>query len=114
MSHSVQDEASLEMGRRVAARLRENPELLQIARANLANWSRRNADTPSLLRCYQEWQALLELPLLRVCELLTAETEEGQRLRQSSPFAGVLSPKEVWAIKTAVRQRHAAQTLKEH
>jgi CRISPR/Cas system-associated endoribonuclease Cas2 len=37
---------------------------------------------------------------------LCAETEEGQRLRQNSPFAGVLSPAEVWEIKSRLR-RHA-------
>ena len=36
---------------------------------------------------------------------LAAETETGQRLRQNSPFAGILSPDEVWEIK--LRHRHA-------
>jgi len=44
-------------------------------------------------------------PLEDICGLLVAESEQGQHLRQNSPFAGVLSPAEVWEIKN--RQRHA-------
>ena len=107
MQHEVHDEIGLEIGRRVAARLREQLALLQIARDNLDRWSRRNAHAESLLRCYREWAAILERPLDDVCEILCADTEEGRRLRQNSPFAGVLPPSEVWSIKSAVRQRHA-------
>jgi hypothetical protein len=82
--------------------------LLAVARGNLHRWSQRNADTPSLLRSYAEWQAILTRPLGEICELLCAETDEGQRIRQSSPFAGVLSPAEVWKIKSA--HRHATVT----
>jgi hypothetical protein len=106
VNHSGTDEVSLSLARRVAERLRARPELLEIARTNLRRWQQRNADSPSLLRCYAEWEAILEQPLEEVLALLVSETEEGQRLRQSSPFAGVLSPKEVWEIKN--RQRHAA------
>lgn len=107
MGHELQDQISLEIGRRTAARLREQPQLLAVARANLANWSRRNADAPDLLRCYAEWESILARPLAQVCELLCAETQEAQRLRQNSPFAGVLSPAEVWSIKADIRRRYA-------
>jgi hypothetical protein len=107
MEHALHDEIGLEMGRRVAARLREDPALLQIARDNLARWLRLNADAPALVRCYREWLTILERPLDEICEILCADTEEGRRLRQNSPFAGVLPPSEVWSIKAAIRQRHA-------
>ena len=106
MKHSDIDKVSLAMARRIAERLRARPELLEVARTNLARWKQRNADSPSLLRCYGEWESILTHPLEQICVLLVAETEEGQRLRQNSPFAGVLSPAEVWEIKE--RQRHAA------
>ena len=106
MEHEVHDEVGLEMGRRVAARLGEQPALLQIARDNLARWLRQN-DAPALIRCYREWMAILERPLGEICQILCADTEEGRRLRQNSPFAGVLPPSEVWSIKAAIRQRHA-------
>ena len=107
MQNEVHDETSLEMGRRVAGRLREQPVLLQIARDNLARWLRQNADASALVHCYREWQAILELPLGDICHILEIDSEESRRLRQNSPFAGVLHPAEVWSIKAAIRQRHA-------
>ena len=105
MSHEFQNQASLAMACRIAAGLPEHPEWLDFARANLERWSRQNAGTPSLLRCYDEWRTLLERGVTGVAASLTADTGEGQRLRQNSPFAGVLSPREVWEIKS--RHRHA-------
>ena len=107
MQHAVHDEVSLEMGRWVAARLREQPALLQIARDNLARWLRQNADALGLIRCYREWLVILERPSGEICQILETDNEESRRLRQSSPFAGVLPPAEVWSIKAAIRQRHA-------
>ena len=106
MKHSETDQVSLEIARRVAERLRARPELMEVARDNLARWSLQNADSPSLLRCYAEWEAILSRPLDEIRRLLCAETDESQRLRQNSPFAGVLSPAEVWEIKS----RHRAAT----
>lgn len=99
MSHQRLDAVSLEIARRVAGRLRECPGQVQIARDNLVRWSRQNAGTPSLLACYAEWDRLLSLPLEEMLACLCAETADGQRLRQNSPFAGVLTPSEIWAIK---------------
>jgi len=107
MLHEVHDEISLEMGRRVASRLRDQPALLQVARDNLARWLSQNADAPALVRCYREWQAVLDRPLGDICQILCDDAGEGRRLRQNSPFAGVLPPSEVWSLKAAIRQRHA-------
>jgi hypothetical protein len=105
VGHQLLDEISLELGRRTAARLRQQPELIQLSHENLARWSRLNANAPALLRCYAEWRAVLQRPLEEICQLLSSETEEARRLRQNSPFAGVLSAREVWALKQ--RFRHA-------
>jgi hypothetical protein len=108
MGHEVQDAASLEMACRIADGLPEHPEWVVFARTNLERWSRLNANAPSLLRCYSEWQKLLELSIPEVCAILTDQTDEGQRLRQNTPFAGILSAREVWEIKA--RHRHATIT----
>ena len=107
MTHEFQDAVSLELGRRIAARLRASPALLEVARANLVRWSRQNAGSPSLLRCYAEWQTLLAHPVQDICELLCSESEEARRLRQNSPFVGILPAAEVWEIKKQLRL-HAA------
>lgn len=106
VGHEVQDQVSLELGRRVAAGLAKHPEWLELARANLDRWSRQNHDAPALLRCYDEWRELLSRPPAEIIAILTETSGEGQRLRQNSPFVGVLSPQEVWEIKSRLR-RHA-------
>ena len=108
MSHELTDEISLELGRRVAARLRQQPELLRFGRDNLDRWTRLNANAPSLLRCYAEWREILKRPLEEICDLLSSDSEEARRLRQNSPFAGVLNAQEVWGLKQHFR--HAAAT----
>ena len=105
MKHSEIDKVSLALARRAVERLRARPELLEVARSNLSRWRQRNADSPSLLRCYAEWERILTRPVEEIYALLVAESEQSQRLRQNSPFAGVLSPAEVWEIKD--QQRHA-------
>ncbi len=108
MNHIETDQVSLELGRRVAERLRWQPEVVDFARANLVRWSQQNASVPSLLRCYAEWQQILSRPVEEICKLLCSESDNAQRLRQNSPFAGVLSPTEVWEVKA--RFRHAPAT----
>ncbi len=106
MSHEFQDEVSLELARQVAARLRESTGPLELARGNVQHWCRLNAQSKALLRCYGEWQSILDRPLDEICDTLCADTEEGRRLRQNSPFAGVLPPKQVWEIKRRYRELH--------
>lgn len=108
VGHEVQDAVSLELARRIASGLPQHPEWLVIARANLERWSRQNLNAASLLRCYAEWQELLARPVSEICKALIAESDDGQRLRQNSPFAGVLPPDEVWEIKSHLR--HATPT----
>ena len=103
MNHSEIDQVSLELARRVAERLRLRPELIDFARANLVRWSQQNASAPSLLRCYAEWQKILSRPVEEICNLLCSESDDAQRLRQNSPFAGVLTPTEVWEVKSRFR-----------
>lgn len=103
MTHEYQDRCSLEMAERIASELPRRPEWIALARGNLERWSARNSASLSLLRCYAEWRGLLERPVEEVCAVLTARTDEGQRLRQNSPFAGALSPREVWEIKRRLR-----------
>lgn len=108
MNHFETDQVSLELARRIAKKLRSQPEVIDFARANLSRWFRQNASAPSLLRCYAEWQRILSRPVEDICALLCSSSDEAQRLRQNSPFAGVLTPIEVWEVKS--RFRHAPAT----
>lgn len=95
---------SLEFATQIADGLPAHPDWTDLARENLDRWSRRNADSPHLLRGCAEWRAILNRPIGEIRAILTAKADAGQRLRQNSPFVGVLSPSEVWEIKRRHRQ----------
>jgi hypothetical protein len=100
MSHDRLDRRSLALHRAIAAKLRARPELLAIAHDNLDRWSRARSATQAY---WDEWRSLLNRPF---DDLLAAIQEDSPRmteLRQSSPFAGILDPKERWHIYDAFR-----------
>jgi len=99
MSHQAHDLTSLALARRIAEGLETHPEWIVLARGNLRRWSEQNAQAPRLLACYAEWSEILEGPMEELRQRLLDEGDEGQRLRQNSPFAGALSTAEVRRIK---------------
>lgn len=101
--HNVNDRASYEMASRIASELPRRPEWIELARANLRRWKQGRSDDPSTVRNCDEWLEILKRPVAEVCAILTAPTDEGQRLRSNTPFAGTLAPREVWSIKKRVR-----------
>ncbi|MGA8260810.1 MAG: hypothetical protein WB783_11400, partial [Arenicellales bacterium] len=46
----------------------------------------------------REWEELLDGDEDRLVVVLTSPSEDARRLRSSSPFAGVISPRERWAL----------------
>lgn len=106
LMHQRREQQSLEMHRRIAARLERDPDaVLAKAFANLDRWQERHRGS-ALEPVFQEWRELLgSMSPAVLAAFITAGDERATRMRQSSPFAGVLSPREVWAIK---RQHEAA------
>lgn len=97
----------MEIHREVAERLRAEPGLLAVAAGNLERWLARHGEGP-LAPCYREWQSILEAAdAEEIAVLLTREGEREDRLRQNSPFAGVLGPRELWRIKKEARNATA-------
>ena len=91
-SHRILEARSLAMHCLIARKIDERPALLRVARQNLRRWKRRaGREKPSYLG---EWATLLEKPWPEVASVITELSERGARLRQSSPFAGVLTPAE--------------------
>jgi hypothetical protein len=89
-SHAWIDRRSLSLHDAVAAKIEARPELLDVARANLARWVSRTSHGALL-----EWQRLLErTSVADLVALLRSEDERAARLRQSSPFPGILTPEE--------------------
>jgi len=104
MQRDLHNEISLELARRVAAGLSDHPEWVETAKSNLERWTRLNADAPGLLRCSDEWRAMLRRPLNAIRAVLTSDTPEGRRMRTNSPFAGALPAAQDRDIK---RRRYA-------
>ena len=98
-SHPWHDRLGLRYHQCMAEKIRRQPTLLEIARENLRRWMAAEPDaTPSQAR--REWQRILDSEsVAEIIRLMTDPTEEGHRLRQSTPFAGILTPEERQAIR---------------
>ena len=93
-SHEWIERRSLGLHQAVADKLAADPALLELARANLERWSARGG-----CAALREWKRILAtVSLPDLLALLRSPSEEAARLRQSSPFAGVLTPAERQAI----------------
>lgn len=98
-SHQWIDLVDLKMCRRIAQKVRRDPALMRIPRGNLRRWRKKLGDWPPALR---EWEKILrDNPLERVLEILTQDNDDGQRLRQSDPFVGILTEEERLAFLKA-------------
>jgi hypothetical protein len=103
--HRLAEERSLALHRLVAARLLEDPELLEAARERVRGWLRDRSVGEGWAR---EWLEVLDRPLEEVVILLTDPSERFRQLRQTSPFAGVLDPRTRWQTWREVGERFEA------
>ncbi|GMU51582.1 MAG: hypothetical protein AMXMBFR33_07280 [Candidatus Xenobia bacterium] len=89
--HQRIDDWTLAMMREIVARIDADPARsgLEKARATARRWHSQHPN-----RAVAEWLGLLELSWEELRPILLDEGEEGQRLRSSAPFAGILSPRE--------------------
>ena len=102
-SHEWIDARSLALHEAVAAKLESRPQLIEQVRANVARWLARDRNSALL-----EWAELLDRHQVDViAALLRSRDERATRLRQSSPFAGVLTPEERLAILRRYDPRRA-------
>ncbi len=89
--------------RLVAERLDER--LVDGARRRLQRW-RNDGRVDS--RWVDEWERVLEKPLERIKTAISADTPRARELRQTSPFAGVVSEHERRRLVRAVKERATA------
>ena len=97
-SHQWIDLVDLAMHRAMVRKIRREPKLFNRARRTLARWERMKRGLPP---CLREWKAILaEKDVGEVLRIVTQANEEGDRLRQASPFCGILTEREreaIWA-----------------
>jgi hypothetical protein len=106
--HDRIDARSLAFGRLIAARLSADPDLIGVARANLARWATKCG--PQASPALTEWGEALRGPVGSVIEVLTGTDQRSVRLRQSNPFAGLLTPAERTAVIQQFRRHDAPAT----
>jgi hypothetical protein len=95
VTHQQIDQRSLALARRIVAKIDGDASKEGLAKAaqTCARWlSRSNSSV------YREWNGILARPWDEVRRVLLDESQEGTRLRQSSPFCSVLTPQERWQI----------------
>lgn len=101
LKHRIIEARSLAMHCLAAQKIARQPKLLEQVRKTLDAWlSRYGKNAP---RALEEWQVLLRRPWPEVAWFITDPGEGATRLRQSTPFAGVLSPGERERVYAAFR-----------
>ena len=91
--HPEIDRKVLELARIAVARIDANPALARIGLDNIERWTMQKGGY--LPRCHAEWKHLIETqPWVKLREMLLEESDEGQRLRSSHPFTGLVTDEE--------------------
>ncbi len=101
-THQQIDRRSLAMARAIVARIDQDGAKAGLARAR-ATCERWYKERPS--PATKEWLEILDRPWEHIRKVLLDESEEGNRLRQSDPFCGILSPQERWDIYRAAASK---------
>ena len=103
--HRLIDKRSVAFDRVIAARLRSEPTLRERARGTVVRWLAHSsaASCPDLL----EWQRLLDGPFEALLAIVEGTDERSTRLRQSSPFCGILTQRERTAILKEFQARES-------
>lgn len=89
------EERSLALHAEVARLLRSDPALVSRASRRLEEW----AESGKIAAPWaQAWAAVLAKPINEIIAVLTDPGEWASSLRQNSPFAGALAPRDRWAV----------------
>lgn len=99
--HGDIDKRVLEMTRVIVGKVDRDPELVRTGLESIERWTRHKGGY--VPQCHTEWKTLIEThPWERLREMLLEESDEGQRLRSSHPFTGLLTQDE----RDAMYARH--------
>lgn len=101
-THKVPELHALAYHRLVARRL--DDKLVSDARKRLRRWEETGRIDQ---RWADAWERILAMPAERIAQVVTADSERGRALRQTSPFAGALSEHERQRVIQAVEERVA-------
>ena len=99
--HRLAMERSLAFHQVIAERMMQDPVVLDKARRRVKTWLSRNPAS----RFAREWDRLLESGPETVAAFLRERSQFAEEMRQSTPFAGILQPRERWDIWRATRRK---------
>ena len=103
------DLKSLALHELVAQRIRADPRLFSEARDTLERMLDRRCGAPHPYAA--AWLAVFDKGLDETLALATADTEQGQAMRSSSPFASILSEDERLDFLTAWASRRTIDPI---
>ena len=101
IDHRLIEARSLAMHCLAAKKIAQDPALLTKAQRTLDYWRRNYGENPP--RALDEWAEILSWPWPAIAAFITDPGERATRLRQSSPFAGLLQPGERKRVYAAFR-----------
>jgi hypothetical protein len=85
--HQHIDQGNLAYHRVIADHLRTHPEAVEQALARIDRWERKRGRQAY----FDTWRHLLtDLSIEELANAITADTEYGREIRQSTPFAGII------------------------
>jgi hypothetical protein len=102
--HQIAEERSLAYHRAIADRLAGDPAILDRARVRVRGWLGARPGT----HIATSWAEVLDRPIPEIIAFLTDTGERARELRQSTPFAGVLDPRERWRLWREAGERARA------
>ena len=105
-THQEIDERTLAMHRLVAEKIRDDPALFDKAKTTLARWRTTVCIRSQPYLC--EWERLLNLGIETSLAMAIEDSERATQLRQSSPFAGILTHQDRFAFLKKWKIDHAA------
>lgn len=101
LKHRIIEARSLAVHCLVARKIMLDPALLDRVRRTLDAWrARYGKDAP---RALDEWAVILRRPWPQIAAFITDPGERATRLRQSTPFAGLLRARERERMYAAFR-----------
>lgn len=100
--HRLAEERSIAYHRALASKIESDPSILDMARGRVDSWVRDQ----TVHAFYAEgWRDLLALPLRELQRKLVDPGQDMRDMRQCTPFAGGLDPRERWEIWRRVGEK---------
>lgn len=104
MNHQQIDARSLAMHELIARKIRQQPELFDKVLPTILRW--RGLVDKGTLPYLDRWERIVRQGMDAALKKATEDSEDAAAMRQSAPFAGILTPQERFAFLRDWKNRH--------